>query len=102
MENNAIQFPFCLKESARGVHVCAGCMATVLYGACPGWYDFVIILLTFGLSILIGMSTGMAGATISLPIIAAVGLSLVRQFSLIMLCSGEGCSWLQISNRLSI
>lgn len=39
----------------------------------PGWYAFVVILLTFGLSILIGMSTGMAGATISLPIIAAVG-----------------------------
>jgi hypothetical protein len=38
----------------------------------PGWYAFVVIL-TFGLSILIGMSTGMAGATISLPIIAAVG-----------------------------
>jgi hypothetical protein len=30
-------------------------------------------IITFGLSILIGMSTGMAGATISLPIIAAVG-----------------------------
>lgn len=48
-------------------------MATVLYGTCPGWYAFVVILLTFGLSILIGMSTGMVGVTISLSIIAAVG-----------------------------
>ena len=71
VENNTIQCPFCLKE--RGVHVCTGCMATVLYGAYPGWYAAVVIFLTFGLSILIGMSTGMAGATISLPIIAAVG-----------------------------
>lgn len=39
----------------------------------PDWYAFVIIVLSFGLSILFGMSTGMAGATISLPIIAAVG-----------------------------
>lgn len=73
MEKNTIQCPFCLKESQRGVHVCTGCMATVLYGTYPGWYAVVVILLTFGLSILIGMSTGMAGATISLPIIAAVG-----------------------------
>ena len=73
MENNTIKCPFCLKESQRGVHVCTGCMATVLYGTFPGWYAFVVILLAFGLSILIGMSTGMAGATISLPIIAAVG-----------------------------
>ena len=73
MENNTIQCPFCLKESQRGVHVCTGCMATVLYGTFPGWYAFIVIVLTFGLSILIGMSTGMAGATISLPIIAAVG-----------------------------
>ena len=73
MENNTIQCPFCLKESQRGVHVCTGCMATVLYGAYPGWYAAVVILLTFGLSILIGMSTGTSGATISLPIIAAVG-----------------------------
>lgn len=73
MENRTIQCPFCLKESQHGVHVCIGCMATVLYGAYPSWYAFVIILLSFGLSILIGMSTGMAGATISLPIIAAVG-----------------------------
>ncbi|ELO3046345.1 hypothetical protein QWQ71_000001, partial [Salmonella enterica] len=42
-------------------------------GAYPKWYAFVSILLSFGLSILIGMSTGMAGATISLPIIAIVG-----------------------------
>ncbi|HBN0452132.1 TPA: hypothetical protein L1N00_004091 [Escherichia coli] len=61
MENRTIQCPFCLKESQHGVHVCTG------------WYAFVVILLSFGLSILIGMSTGMAGATISLPIIAAVG-----------------------------
>ena len=73
MENNTIQCPFCLKESLCGVHVCTGCMATVLYGAYPQWYAFVVILLTFGLSILIGMSTGIAGATISLPIIAVVG-----------------------------
>ena len=64
MENNTIQCPFCLKESQRGVHVCTGCMATVLYGTFPGWYAFVVILLTFGLSILIGMSTGMAGAAV--------------------------------------
>ena len=73
MENNTIQCPFCLKESQRGGHVCTGCMATVLYGAYPGWYAAVVILLTFGLSILIGMSTGIAGATISLPIIAIIG-----------------------------
>lgn len=74
MENRTIQCPFCLKESQHGVHVCTGCcMATVLYGAYPSWYAFVVIVLSFGLSILIGMSTGMAGATISLPIIAAVG-----------------------------
>lgn len=72
MANNTIQFPFCLKESQRGVHVCTGCMATVLYGAYPGWYAAVVILLTFGLSILIGMSTDIAGATISLPVIAIV------------------------------
>lgn len=73
IENKTIQCPFCLKESQHGVHVCTGCMATVLYGAFPDWYAFVIIVLSFGLSILFGMSTGMAGATISLPIIAAVG-----------------------------
>lgn len=71
MENNTIQCPFCLKESQRGVHVCTGCMATVLYGAYPGWYAAVVIFL-FGLSILIGMSMGIAGTTISLPIIAIV------------------------------
>jgi hypothetical protein len=42
--------------------------------AYPSWYAFVVILLTFGLSILIGMSAGIAGATISLPIIAIVAL----------------------------
>ncbi|EKN4937164.1 hypothetical protein EFW05_21645 [Yersinia enterocolitica] len=72
MKNNTIQCPFCLKESQHGVHVCTGCMATVLYGAFPQWYAVVAILLSFGLSILIGMSTGMAGATISLPIIFIV------------------------------
>lgn len=56
MENNTIKCPFCLKESQRGVRVCTGCQASVLYG-------------TF----LIGMATGMAGATISLPLIFAVG-----------------------------
>ncbi|MDY4366548.1 MULTISPECIES: hypothetical protein [Pectobacterium] len=68
-----MQCPFCFKESQRGVHVCTGCQASVLYGAFPQWYAVVIILLSFGLSILIGMSTGIAGATISLPIIAIVG-----------------------------
>lgn len=73
MENNTIQCPFCLKESQQGVHVCTGCMATVLYGAYPQWYAFVVIFLAAGLSVLIGMSTGMAGAVISLPIIGIVG-----------------------------
>ncbi|WP_318372691.1 hypothetical protein [Enterobacter sp.] len=73
MENKTIQCPFCLKESQRGVHVCTGCMATVLYGAFPQWYAAVVMLLAFGLSALIGMSTGIAGTTISLPIIAAAG-----------------------------
>lgn len=50
MENNTIQCPFGLKESQRGVHVCTGCMATVLYGAFPQWYAVVVILLSFGLS----------------------------------------------------
>ena len=70
---NTIKCPFCFKESQRGVHVCTGCLATVLYGTYPGWYAAVVLLLTFGLSALIGMSTGMAGATISLPVIAVVG-----------------------------
>ena len=73
MENNIIKCPFCFKESQRGVHVCKGCLATVLYGAYPKWYAAVVLLLAFGLSALIGMPTGMAGATISLPIIAAIG-----------------------------
>ncbi|MFU1852730.1 MULTISPECIES: hypothetical protein [Enterobacterales] len=73
MEQNKIQCPFCLKESQHGVQVCTSCMATVLYGVYPQWYACVVILLTFGLSALIGMSTGIAGATISLPIIAIVG-----------------------------
>ncbi|HFK2502100.1 TPA: hypothetical protein ACGXT2_005325 [Klebsiella pneumoniae] len=74
MENKTIQSPFCVKESQRGVHVCTGCMATVLYGTFPGWYAFIVIVLTFGLSILIGMSAGIAGATISLPIIAIISV----------------------------
>ncbi|WAT06011.1 hypothetical protein O1V64_07695 [Rouxiella badensis] len=73
MENNTIQCPFCHTESQRVVHVCTGCQASVLYGTYPGWYASVIILLAFGLSFLIGMSTGMAGATISLPLIFVVG-----------------------------
>ena len=73
MENNIIKCPFCFKESQRGVHVCTGCLATVLYGAYPKWYAAVVLLLGCGLSALIGMPTGMAGATISLPIIAAIG-----------------------------
>lgn len=73
MENNTIKCPFCLKESQKGVQVCTGCQASVLYGTYPGWYAAVIILSAFGLSVLIGMSTGIAGATISLPIIAIVG-----------------------------
>lgn len=73
MENNTIKCPFCFKECQRGVHVCTGCLATVLYGAYPKWYAAVVLLLAFGLSALIGMPTGMAGATISLPIIAAIG-----------------------------
>lgn len=73
MGKNTIKCPFCFKESQHGVHVCTGCQASVLYGSYPGWYAFVVLLLSFGGSILIGMSTGMAGATISLPIIAAVG-----------------------------
>ncbi|GKW19609.1 hypothetical protein PEC302107_13380 [Pectobacterium araliae] len=73
MDQNKIQCPFCLKESQRGVHVCTSCMATVLYGVYPQWYAFVVIFLSFGLSVLVGMSSGMAGAAISLPIIAGVG-----------------------------
>ncbi|EBG9555078.1 hypothetical protein FJT96_04675 [Salmonella enterica subsp. enterica] len=73
MANNTIKCPFCFKESLRGVHVCTGCLATVLYGTFPGWYAFVVLFLTFGLSAVIGMSTGITGATISLPLIAIVG-----------------------------
>ena len=61
MEKNIIQCPFCHKESQRGVQVCTGCQASVLYGTFPGWYAAVIILLAFGLSFIIGMSTGMVG-----------------------------------------
>lgn len=73
MDNNTIQCPYCLKESQKGVHVCTGCQASVLYGTYPQWYAFVVIVLAFGLSGLIGMSAGMAGTVISLPIIAIVG-----------------------------
>ncbi|ELQ6231290.1 hypothetical protein R2311_004169 [Cronobacter dublinensis] len=73
MDNNTIQCPYCLKESQKGVHVCTGCQASVLYGTYPQWYAFVVIVLAFGLSGLIGMFAGMAGAVISLPIIAIVG-----------------------------
>ncbi len=73
MDNNTIQCPYCLKESQKGVHVCTGCQASVLYGTYPQWYAFVVIVLTFGLSGLIGMFAGMAGAVMSLPIIAIVG-----------------------------
>ncbi|WP_233970684.1 hypothetical protein [Pectobacterium versatile] len=73
MENNTIKCPYCFKESQSGVHVCTGCQASVLYGTFPVWYAFIVILLSFGLSALIGMGVGLAGATISLPIIAAIG-----------------------------
>jgi hypothetical protein len=73
MENNTIKCPYCFKESQSGVHVYTGCQASVLYGTFPGWYAFIVIFLSFGLSTLIGMDSGMAGVTISLPIIAAVG-----------------------------
>lgn len=75
MKNNTIKCPYCFKESQSGVHVCTGCQASVLYGTFPGWYAFIVIFLSFGLSVLIGMGPGMAGATISLPIIAAVGFA---------------------------
>lgn len=65
MDNKTIQYPFCLKESQRG----NGYMATILYGVYPHWYSFV----SFGLLALIGISTDMAGSTISFPIIAVVG-----------------------------
>lgn len=47
MENNTIKCPFCFKESQRGVHVCTGCLATVLYGTFPGWYAFVVLFPDF-------------------------------------------------------
>ncbi|EPN8812860.1 hypothetical protein ACT4KF_001745 [Yersinia enterocolitica] len=75
MESKMIKCPYCFKESQSGVHVCTGCQASVLYGTFPGWYAFIVIFLSFGLSALIGMGSGMAGATISLPIIAAVGFA---------------------------
>ncbi|ECI3620021.1 MULTISPECIES: hypothetical protein [Enterobacterales] len=69
MENNTIQCPYCLKESQKGVHVCTGCQATVLYGAPPGWCVFLVIFGTFIMSILITMIAGIAAGTISLPIV---------------------------------
>ena len=84
MENNTIKCPFCFKESQRGVHVCTGCLATVLYGTFPGWYAAVVLLLTFGLSIIIGMSTGMRGLLSAYQSLQLLALSQVRQFSLIM------------------
>lgn len=73
MENNTIKCPYCFKESLRGVHVCTGCQASVLYGTYPSWYAFFIILLSFGPSAFIGMAAGIAGTVISMPIIAVVG-----------------------------
>jgi len=73
MEQNIIQCPFCHKESQKGIQVCTSCQASILYGKFPGWYAAVIILLAFGLSFLIGISNGMAGATISLPLIFSIG-----------------------------
>jgi len=74
MENNTIKCSFCLKESQRGVHVCTGCMATVLYGVYPKWYAFVAIFISFSISAIIGMGAGMAGFAISMPIICIVAL----------------------------
>lgn len=45
----------------------------ILYETYIVWYVFVVILLAFGLSLLIGISKDMAGAMISLPIVAMVG-----------------------------
>ena len=50
MDSNTIQCPYCLKESQKGVHVCTGCQATVLYGAPPGWCVFLVIVLISCLS----------------------------------------------------
>lgn len=73
MENNIIQCPYCLKESQKGVHVCTGCQATILYGAPPGWCAFLVILGTFIMSILIGLSAGIVAFNISLFVIAIFG-----------------------------
>ncbi|BAS36998.1 MULTISPECIES: hypothetical protein [Enterobacteriaceae] len=73
MENNIIQCPYCLKESQKGVHVCTGCQATILYGAPPGWCVFLVILGTFIMSILIGLSAGIVAFNISLFVIAIFG-----------------------------
>lgn len=73
MENNIIQCPYCLKESQKGVHVCTGCQATILYGAPPGWCVFLAILGTFIMSIFIGLSAGIVAFNISLFVIAIFG-----------------------------
>jgi len=74
MEIDTIKCPYCFKESKHGVHVCTGCMATVLYGVYPQWYAFVAIFISFIISAMIGMGAGMAGFAISMPIICIVAL----------------------------
>ncbi|WP_086624904.1 MULTISPECIES: hypothetical protein [Enterobacteriaceae] len=78
MENNTIQCPYCLKESQKGVHVCTGCQATILYGAPPGWCVFLVILGTLILSILIGLSAGIVAFNISLFVIGVFGFILSK------------------------
>ena len=73
MENNPIQCPYCLKESQKGVRVCTGCQATILYGAPPGWCVFLVILGTLTLSILIGLNAGIVAFNISLFVIGIFG-----------------------------
>lgn len=72
MEKNIIQCPYCLKESQKGVHVCTGCQASVLYGSPPNWCILLVIFGTFMMSILISMIAGIAAGTISLPIVGIV------------------------------
>lgn len=73
MENNTIQCPYCLKESQKGVRVCTGCQATILYGSPPGWCVFLVILGTLTLSILIGLNAGIVAFNISLFVIGVFG-----------------------------
>ncbi|MGF3094255.1 MULTISPECIES: hypothetical protein [Cronobacter] len=73
MENNTIQCPYCLKESQKGVQVCTGCQATILYGAPPGWCVSLIIFGTLIVSILIGLSAGIVAFNISLFFIGIFG-----------------------------